>query len=214
MQAIARGLAGRRGEITLFSDVSFELSSGGGLVVTGANGVGKSTLLRILCGLLPADAGSFALSSAEGAALSVSETAHYLGHRNAMKRDLTVAENLAFWRRFQAGDAREGLPVAEAIDAVELSGIESLPFGYLSAGQQRRIALARLLVAARPLWILDEPTAALDKRSDVLFAGLAAQHLQAGGMLIAASHLPLGIDNLQQLELGPRGAANDEVAFR
>jgi heme ABC exporter, ATP-binding protein CcmA len=210
MQAIARELTGRRGETILFSGVSFALAAGEGLVVSGPNGVGKSTLLRILCGLLPAEAGTFGILGADGIPIAVAEAAHYLGHRNAMKRDLTVAENLGFWKAFQSGESGEGLSVAEAIEAVELHGVAHLPFGYLSAGQQRRIALARLLLVRRPLWILDEPTAALDRRSDRLFSDLAAAHLQEGGMMIAATHLPIEIANVKPLELVAHRAADED----
>ena len=201
MQAAATKLTGRRGDSVLFEDVSFELRGGQALVVTGPNGAGKSTLLRILAGLLPADSGAFSLSADDGADLPVSEFAHYLGHRNAMKRELKVSENLGFWKRFHMSESGEGLPVDAAIDAVGLTGVAHLPFGYLSAGQQRRIALARLLVAARPLWLLDEPTAALDTRSDRLFADLVRDHLDKGGLAIAATHQPLGLDNVGSLEL-------------
>jgi heme exporter protein A len=201
MRAIADNLAGRRGANLLFSGVGFTLAAGQGLTVTGPNGVGKSTLLRILAGLFPADAGTFSVRDQQDAAVPVVDAVHYLGHRNAMKRELTAAENLAFWKSFHAGEAPGGLSVAEAISAVELEGIGHLPFGYLSAGQQRRIAFARLMVTRRPLWLLDEPTAALDKRSDRLFADLASAHLAGGGMLIAATHLPLGIEGVGNLEM-------------
>ncbi|MCY0092719.1 heme ABC exporter ATP-binding protein CcmA [Hoeflea ulvae] len=201
MQAIATKLKGRRGDSVLFEDVGFSLSRGQALVITGPNGSGKSTLLRLLAGLLAADSGRFLLTGDDGAVLPVPDFAHYLGHRNAMKRELRVAENLAFWKSFHASDSGEGLSVDAAIDAVGLTGVAHLPFGYLSAGQQRRIALARLLVAARPLWLLDEPTAALDKRSDQLFADLVGDHLKKGGLAIAATHQPLGLHNIQSLEL-------------
>lgn len=206
MQAIARELAGSRGGNILFSGLNFSLAAGEGLAVSGPNGVGKSTLLRILAGLLPTTSGNFNLNGANGAALPVFEFAHYLGHRNSMKAELTVAENLKFWKSYQAGEEEAGLEVEEAIDAVGLDGVGHLPFGYLSAGQKRRIALARLLVAERPLWLLDEPTAALDRRSEQLFRDIAADHLAAGGMLIAATHLPLGIDGLGSLVMEPSAA--------
>lgn len=201
MQAIATKLKGRRGDSVLFEDVGFSLNRGEALVITGPNGAGKSTLLRILAGLLPADSGAFSLRADDGANLPVSEFAHYLGHRNAMKRELRVSENLGFWKSFQKPETGAGLSVDDAIGAVGLTGVAHLPFGYLSAGQQRRIALARLLVAARPLWLLDEPTAALDKRSDQLFADLVRDHLSGGGLAIAATHQPLGLENIQTLEL-------------
>ena len=201
MRAVATKLRGRRGDSVLFEDVGFTLGRGEALVITGPNGSGKSTLLRILAGLLPADSGAFLLEDDDGAAVPVSEFAHYLGHRNAMKRELRVSENLEFWKSFQRSDSGEGLPIDEAIDQVGLTGVAHLPFGYLSAGQQRRIALARLLVSHRPLWLLDEPTAALDRRSDQLFADLVSTHLKNGGLAIAATHQPLGLDNVRSLEL-------------
>jgi heme exporter protein A len=201
MRAVATKLKGRRGDSVLFDDVSFTLERGEVLVITGPNGSGKSTLLRILAGLLAADSGGFALQGDDAAALPVSDHAHYLGHRNAMKRELKVSENLAFWKNFQPVDSGEGLSVDAAIEQVGLTGVGHLPFGYLSAGQQRRIALARLLVSERPLWLLDEPTAALDKRSDQLFADLVGRHLAKGGLAIAATHQPLGLESVRALEL-------------
>lgn len=201
MQAVATKLKGRRGDSVLFDDVSFTLSRGEVLVITGPNGSGKSTLLRILAGLLSADSGTFSLLGDDAMALPVSDYSHYLGHRNAMKRELKVSENLSFWQSFQHGGNGEGVPIDEAIDRVGLTGVAHLPFGYLSAGQQRRIALARLLVSKRPLWLLDEPTAALDKRSDRLFADLVRAHLATGGLAIAATHQPLGLETVRTLEL-------------
>ncbi|MBW3096732.1 heme ABC exporter ATP-binding protein CcmA [Pseudohoeflea coraliihabitans] len=202
MQAIAEGLAGGRGGTALFQDVSFALESGAGLAIVGENGVGKSTLLRILAGLLPAARGTFELRDDEGAVLIAHEHLHYLSHRNAMKRELSVHDNLDFWKSFSdpSGDAG-GLSAEAAIAAVELEGIGHLPFGYLSTGQQRRIGVARLLVTRRPLWLLDEPTAALDLRSSRLFAALAEAHLDDGGLLIAATHLPLGVDGVETFDL-------------
>lgn len=201
MQAVATKLRGRRGDSVLFDDVGFTLERGEALVITGPNGSGKSTLLRIIAGLLRADSGTFSLFGDDGAAVPVAELTHYLGHGNAMKRELRVSENLGFWTSFQRSDSGEGLTIDAAIDAVGLTGVAHLPFGYLSAGQQRRIALARLLVSARPLWLLDEPTAALDKASDRLFADLVRGHLASGGLAIAATHQPLGLDRVRTLEL-------------
>jgi len=211
MQAVATKLKGRRGDSVLFADISFTLGRGEALVITGPNGSGKSTLLRILAGLLGADSGTFSLLGEGGAQLPVSDYGHYLGHRNAMKRELTVSENLNFWKFFQPVDSGEGLSIEEAIEQVGLTGVGHLPFGYLSAGQQRRIALARLLVSERPLWLLDEPTAALDKRSDRLFADLVRTHLAKGGLAIAATHQPLGLETVRSLELsGIHTAASGE----
>ncbi|MFN7103241.1 MAG: heme ABC exporter ATP-binding protein CcmA [Pseudorhizobium sp.] len=201
MRLRAEGLAARRGEDLLFSDVSFELGSGDALVLTGRNGSGKSTLLRVVAGLLPADAGRV-LWAGEGETIRACEAGHYLGHRNAMKAELTVQENLSFWKSFLGNlHGGAGVSVAEAADRVGLGGIAHLPFGYLSAGQQRRMAFAKLLVAYRPVWILDEPTAALDARAEQTFTDLIKQHLAAGGMLLAATHQPLGLENAMELRM-------------
>lgn len=199
MRFEADALSARRGEDLLFRDISFTLSDGEALVVTGPNGSGKSTLLRVLAGLLPQEAGTVRFVDG-GEDRPAREACHYLGHRNAMKRELTVEENLTFWAEFMAKDgAAPGLDIDEAAEAVGLAGITHLPFGYLSAGQQRRMAMAKLLVAHRPVWILDEPTAALDVKADQMFAGLCQAHLAEGGMLIAATHQPLGIENVKTL---------------
>ena len=197
MRLVAEGLSAKRGEDLIFQDISFEIASSEALVVKGANGSGKSTLLRVLAGLLPAHSGAAKLLAAAQPVERVSEAAHYLGHRNAMKRELTVEENLSFWQSFLgdfAGGA--GLSVVEAVEAVGLGGIAHLPFGYLSAGQQRRMAMAKLLVSWRPVWILDEPTAALDAAAETMFAGLVMAHLSRGGIAIAATHQPLGLEGV------------------
>lgn len=202
MRLVAEGLGAKRGEDLIFQDISFEIAGGEALVVKGANGSGKSTLLRVLAGLLPAEKGTAKLLAAAQPVERLSEAAHYLGHRNAMKRELTVDENLTFWKAFFgdfAGGA--GVSVDEAVEAVGLGGIVHLPFGYLSAGQQRRMAMAKLLVAWRPVWILDEPTAALDATAEAMFAGLVTQHLSRGGIAIAATHQPLGLEGVSELRM-------------
>lgn len=202
MRLVAEGLSARRGEDLIFRDVSFEIAGGEALVVKGANGSGKSTLLRVLAGLLPAEKGTAKLLAAAQPVERLSEAAHYLGHRNAMKRELTVEENLAFWKAFLgnfAGGA--GVSIDEAAESVGLGGIVHLPFGYLSAGQQRRMAMAKLLVAWRPVWILDEPTAALDAAAEEMFAGLVTAHLARGGIAIAATHQPLGLEGVKELRM-------------
>ncbi|MBO9629810.1 MAG: heme ABC exporter ATP-binding protein CcmA [Shinella sp.] len=202
MRLVAEGLSARRGEDLIFQDISFEIAGGEALVVKGANGSGKSTLLRVLAGLLPAETGSAKLLAAAQPVERLSEAAHYLGHRNAMKRELTVEENLAFWKAF-LGDFAGGVGVSidEAAESVGLGGIVHLPFGYLSAGQQRRMAMAKLLVAWRPVWILDEPTAALDAAAEEMFAGLVTAHLARGGVAIAATHQPLGLEGVKELRM-------------
>lgn len=198
MRLIAENLGGERGGHTVFSGIDFALGGGDALLVTGANGVGKSTLLRIVAGLLPRSSGSVRLEGGGEDLPTVSAAAHYLGHRNAMKPILTVVENLAFWRSFHGA----GRSVDEALDMVGLGEIGHLPFSFLSTGQRRRAAIARLLVSHRPVWLLDEPTSGLDAASERRFAALMTEHLDQGGMIVAATHLPLGIDGAAELRMG------------
>ncbi len=202
MHLIAENLAARRGEDLIFVNVSFHLHPGEALILTGKNGSGKSTLLRVVAGLLRPEKGSVTVSdSPAGEGRPAAEASHYLGHRNAMKTELTVAENLDFWRSFLSSGTRTGLGTEEAAEAVGLSGITHLPFGYLSAGQQRRFAFAKLLVSHRPVWILDEPTAALDANADRLFAQLIEAHLTEGGIVVAATHQPLGLERAREMRM-------------
>jgi heme exporter protein A len=202
MRLVAEGLSAKRGEDLIFQDISFEIARGEALVVKGANGSGKSTLLRVLAGLLPAETGTAKLLAAPHPVERLGEAAHYLGHRNAMKRELTVDENLTFWKAcFGDFAGGAGVSVDEAAESVGLGGIVHLPFGYLSAGQQRRMAMAKLLVAWRPVWILDEPTAALDAAAEQMFASLVTAHLARGGIAIAATHQPLGLEGVKELRM-------------
>ncbi|MBC7152396.1 MAG: heme ABC exporter ATP-binding protein CcmA [Rhizobium sp.] len=201
MRLIAEDVAAKRGEDLIFVNVSFQLAPGEAMVLTGRNGSGKSTLLRVVAGLLRPEKGRVEAVFHDGRERRPArEVSHYLGHRNAMKQELTVIENLAFWQAylgdFEGGGGRS---IAAAADAVGLGGITHLPFGYLSAGQQRRFAMAKLLVAHRPVWILDEPTAALDASADQMFAGLVHEHLAQGGIAIAATHQPLGLKDAKTL---------------
>ena len=196
-------LAISRGDLPLAAGLSFTVAGGGALIVTGANGSGKSTLLRALAGLHRADAGTVTLS-VDGDGVGIAEHAHVLGHANAMKADLTVRENLAFWAG--ALDGSQDL-IAEAAGALALGGLLDLPFGYLSAGQCRRVALARLWVAPRPLWLLDEPTAALDARSEGAVREMIEAHRAEGGMVVAATHVDLGLADAASLSMdAPSGA--------
>ena len=199
MRLIAENLSGERGGELVFEDIGFSVEDGEGLVVTGPNGSGKSTLLRIVAGFLPAASGGVRIAESGETDPSVAFACHYLGHQNAMKTALTVTANLAFWQRF-CGEGRLG--ISEALDAVGLGGIGHLPFGYLSTGQRRRAAIAKLLVSHRPVWLLDEPTAGLDKASEQRFTGLINAHCAAGGIVIAATHLPLGLERARMLEMG------------
>lgn len=199
MRLEADGLGAERGGDTVFTGLSFALQDGDALVVTGPNGSGKSTLLRLLAGLLTPAAGRMSLSGDAEQWPDIATASHYLGHANAMKPALSVGENLSFWRDFLG---HERMPVDQALEAVGLPDIAHLPYGYLSTGQRRRVSIARMLASFRPVWLLDEPTAGLDAGSERRFAALMADHLHAGGIVVAATHLPLGLDGAAELRLG------------
>jgi heme exporter protein A len=184
----------------VFSGLDFAASAGEVLAVTGANGSGKTSLLRLIAGLLLPAEGAIALEDGDGE-LTLPEQAHYLGHRDALKPALSVMENLLFWRDFLGGEVFEA---DASLKAVALDHATHLPAAYLSAGQRRRLSLARLLAVRRPVWLLDEPTAALDAAGQDLFAGLMHEHLARGGLIVAATHTPLGIET-RDLRIG--GAA-------
>ena len=200
MRLSGRGVRCVRGGREVFAGLDFEAASGEVLAVTGANGSGKTSLLRLIAGLLAPAAGSIALDGG-AAELTLPEQAHYLGHRDALKPALSVLENLAFWRDFLGGDVFDA---GASLTSVGLGHTTHLPAAYLSAGQRRRLSLARLLTVRRPVWLLDEPTAALDAAGQRLFAGLMRDQLARGGLIIAATHGPLGID-ARELKMG--GAA-------
>lgn len=196
---LASDLACVRGGREVFSGLSFTVAAGQVLLVSGPNGAGKSSLLRAVAGLLRLTAGRLGLEGGDAEA-TISEQAHYLGHQDALKASLTVNENLDFWARYLDGGATAA--TAAALDAVGLGGIAHLPAGYLSAGQRRRLSIARLLAIARPLWLLDEPTSALDAAAQTMLAGLMRSHLAGGGMILAATHGPIGLDDAKELRLG------------
>jgi heme exporter protein A len=197
MRLIAEQVSGARGGMELFSGLSCVLHRGEGLVITGHNGAGKSTFLRILAGLLAPSAGTVRFEKEDRT--FAQDAFHFLGSLNAMKDQLTASENLAFWQQFLGSAA---LAPLQALEAVKLSHVADLPYGYLSTGQKRRVAIARLLCIHRPVWLVDEPTSGLDKASEQLFASLAQNYLNAGGILVAATHVPLGVADLQNLTIG------------
>jgi len=167
------------------------------LALVGPNGSGKSSLLRLIAGLLRPSAGQIELQGGE-AERTIGEQTHYLGHLDALKPALTVAENLGFWAGY-LGDRAS--PADEALAAVGLGGLTDLPAAYLSAGQRRRLSLARLLAVPRPIWLLDEPASGLDAAGQDRLTELMREHLGTGGMVVAATHGPLGIE-AKELRLG------------
>jgi heme exporter protein A len=199
MQLTGDNLTCQRGGRTVFSGLNFSLSGGEAMMVTGRNGAGKSSLLRMIAGLICISAGRLDLSGGEDDA-TLAEQAHYLGHQDALKPSLTVIENLRFWAEF-LGDA--GATLEPALAAVDLAPLADLPAAYLSAGQRRRLSIARLIAAKRPLWLLDEPTSALDVPSQDRLTGLMRNHLAGGGMIMAATHGPIGLERARELKVGP-----------
>jgi heme exporter protein A len=195
MKITATGLACERGGRTVFTDVNFTVESGNFLQLTGPNGAGKSSLLRLIAGLGDPVQGHLKLERGDGG-LSLGEQAHYIAHGEASKSALSVAENLAFWRDFLGGGDLFG-----ALAAVKLASLADYPVALLSEGQKRRLALARLALTDRPIWLLDEPSVGLDADSQKLLVGLMRQRLKTNGIIIAATHVPLGLEPDQSLRL-------------
>jgi heme exporter protein A len=196
MQLQAENLSCVRGGREVFGALSFSVASGEALIVTGHNGAGKSSLLRAIAGLVRLAEGRLALHGGD-AEMSVGEQAHYLGHLDALKPGLSVLENLRFWAAWFGGGNAEA-----ALEAVELSPLAALPAAYLSAGQRRRLSLARLVAVSRPVWLLDEPTTALDVDAQARLAGLMRGHLASGGIIVAATHGDIGLAGARELRLG------------
>ncbi len=192
----ADGLATIRGERLVFAGLSFRVAAGGALLLTGPNGAGKSTLLRLLAGLGRIEAGRLLWEGAEALADLPAHAARvaYLGHSDALKLGLTAAENLRPWGTRAA--------VAAALATASLAPFADLPVRLLSAGQRRRLALARLALRGARLWLLDEPTLGLDAASVARFGTMLARHRAGGGLVVAATHLPLPLDAAATLELG------------
>jgi len=191
-------LACSRGGRTVFTGLSFSLSGGEAMIVTGRNGAGKSSLLRMIAGLIRIAGGRIEFAGGDGEA-TLAEQAHYLGHHDALKPSLSVGENLQFWTDYLGG-AHE--MVEQALQAVGLAPLAGLPAGYLSAGQRRRLSIARLIAVKRPVWLLDEPTSALDAPSQARLAELMRDHLAGGGIIVAATHGPIGLDAPRELKMG------------
>lgn len=193
----AEALACARGGRIVFEDLSFEVAGGEALVVTGPNGAGKSSLLRQIAGLVEIAGGRLALDGGDPD-LTLAEQVHYVGHLDALKPAMSVRETAHFWSDFLGGEAC----IDRALDRLDLGSLAALPVAYLSAGQRRRLALARLLFAPRPLWLLDEPTVALDRASVGRLIRLMEAHLAQGGIVVAATHQDLGLARARALDLG------------
>jgi heme exporter protein A len=198
MKLTAENLTCERGGRIVFAGIGFSLGQGELMQLTGPNGAGKSSLLRLVAGLNEAAAGTLELAGGQGD-LTIGQQAHYIAHQEAVKTALTVEENLAFWRDFLGGGNLEA-----ALEAFALSRFASFQAGLLSAGQKRRLALARLALITRPLWLLDEPTVGLDIASLARLVAVMSAHLDRGGMIIAATHVPLGRDPDLRLDLEGR----------
>ncbi len=199
MEMTVAGLACARGGLPILEGVSFHLGPGQVLILRGPNGIGKTTLLRTLAGLQPPLAGTITAPA---------ETVAYAAHADGLKAVLTVQENLQFWARIHGTDT-----VSEALEAMNLADLADRQARNLSAGQKRRLGLARLLVAGRPVWILDEPTVSLDAASVALFAGVVRRHLAGGGITLIATHIDLGLEEAAVLDLSGFKARYQSGAF-
>lgn len=200
MELTVDHLACARGGVTVLEGIGFRLGAGQAMVLRGPNGVGKTTLLRTVAGLQPAVAGAVSLPP---------ESLAYAGHADGVKATLTVAENLQFWARVH------GLcDIGAALAAMNLAALADRRAGQLSAGQRRRLGLARLMVTGRSVWLLDEPTVSLDAGSVALFAAMLRGHLAQGGAALIATHIDLGLDEARVLDLAPfRAVSPPQGAF-
>ncbi len=204
MDLIVENLACTRAGRRVFAGVCFVVRAGEAALLTGPNGAGKSSLLRVLAGLIPPERGAARLGAVSLAAdrEGFQERVAYAGHLDAVKPQLSVTANLALWAQLYGGGG-----VAAALETFGLDRIADLPAAYCSAGQKRRLGLARLLVAERALWLLDEPTVSLDAASVAVFADVVRGHLARGGLAIAATHAPLGLEYGPRIAMAPPQAA-------
>jgi heme exporter protein A len=198
-----------RGERLLFRGLGFTLEPGGALLLTGANGSGKSSLLRVMAGLLPPAAGDLSWNGRPVAEDGEAQRARlvYLGHADAIKPTLTVGETLRLHARLRGATAAPG----PALEALGIGGLIDVPGRQLSAGQRRRVGLARLLICPAPLWLLDEPTVGLDEAAFAAFRTIAAAHRRTGGAIVAATHGDLGLDNTLILSPADFAPTQDEL---
>ncbi|MEM6439678.1 MAG: heme ABC exporter ATP-binding protein CcmA [Pseudomonadota bacterium] len=200
MELAVEGLACRRGGRTVFEGVSLRIARGEAMLMRGPNGSGKSSLLRVLAGLTPAEAGTARLGDATLAESEAwREQVALAGHQDAVKPALTVRENLSAWA---AIDGRSASEADAALERFGLAGLAADPTQWCSAGQKRRLGLARLLVTRRPLWLLDEPTVSLDAHWIGVFAEVVRAHCAAGGFALAASHAEMGFGGGATVDMG------------
>lgn len=216
MPLVIDNLACRRAERLLFEQLSLTLARGEALLLAGPNGTGKTSLLRILAGLLPPSAGQVVFQDGgqdhrdEPDPAPLAEQVHFIGMRDGLKAAETGREMLRFWSACLGADESEGA-IENAIGRVGLAAQADLPCAYLSAGQRRRLTLARLFIAPRPVWLLDEPTNALDDAARHAVHGWIAGHLDGGGIAVVASHWPIPLAGIKTLRLGA-GEARLEAA--
>lgn len=200
IQLIAENLTIERGGRRIIEGLAFQIVAGEAMVLTGPNGAGKSTLLRGIAGFLPLAEGSIRLEG--GAAdVEIAEQCHFVGHRDGVKAALSARENAEFTSNYLGS----GGDVTQALKRLGLDELAEVPAAYLSAGQRRRLGLARLLLARRSLWLLDEPTVSLDAASVATLAGIVKEYLAGGGVVVAATHMPLGLEGARELRLGHPG---------
>lgn len=198
MRLFAANLTCHRGGRDVFAGINFAVAGGELLAVTGRNGAGKSSLLRTVAGLVRLTAGELTFEGGDGE-LTIAEQAHYLGHQDALKPSLSVGENLRFWAGFFG---QKSIAIEGPLETVGLDALADLPAAYLSAGQRRRLSIARLLAVKRLIWLLDEPMSTLDTAAQQHLAGFMHAHLAEGGLILAATHGSLGMEATRELRLG------------
>lgn len=206
VQLIAEDLVIDRGSRRIIDGLSFAVKGGEALVLTGANGIGKTTLLRTLAGFIRPFRGVIRLDGGDDE-LTLGEQSHVVGHTNAIKSSLSVAENAGFWNTYLDSGGNAALRIAASLRHFGLEDLSDFPAAYLSAGQKRRLGLARLLVARRPVWLLDEPTASLDTASSERLTAAVNDHTSSGGLAVIATHLPLGLERARTLDLAAQRMA-------
>jgi heme exporter protein A len=188
-----------RGMRRVVDGLSLTVGAGEAVVLVGPNGAGKTTIIRTVAGLIRPASGSIVLTGGD-VEREIASQAHYVGHLNALKPSLTVEENLRFWADYLGSGSKTSID--ESLAAFDLVALAMIPAGYLSAGQKRRACLARLVATPRPIWLLDEPTVSLDAASVDLLAKRIGAHVEAGGLVLAATHIPLGLATERRLEIG------------